>query len=72
MKQFLDDKSYRPGFGAFKRQKAKAKQRDLGCDSWIRTPACCRVMAGTVGQFGRHERRVGPSPLRLARCPQAV
>jgi trans-feruloyl-CoA hydratase/vanillin synthase len=23
MKQFLDDKSYRPGFGAFKRQKAK-------------------------------------------------
>src|SRR5262249_18624550 len=24
MKQFLDDKSYRPGFGAFKRQKAKS------------------------------------------------
>jgi trans-feruloyl-CoA hydratase/vanillin synthase len=23
MKQFLDEKSYRPGFGAFKRQKAK-------------------------------------------------
>jgi hypothetical protein len=23
MKQFLDDKTYRPGFGAFKRQKAK-------------------------------------------------
>jgi trans-feruloyl-CoA hydratase/vanillin synthase len=23
MKQFLDDKSYRPGFGSFKRQKAK-------------------------------------------------
>ena len=23
MKQFLDDKSYRPGLGAFKRQKAK-------------------------------------------------
>jgi trans-feruloyl-CoA hydratase/vanillin synthase len=22
MKQFLDDKTYRPGFGAFKRQKA--------------------------------------------------
>jgi trans-feruloyl-CoA hydratase/vanillin synthase len=24
MKQFLDDKTYRPGFGAFKRQKAKS------------------------------------------------
>jgi len=23
MKQFLDDKSYRPGFGAFKRQKVQ-------------------------------------------------
>ena len=23
MKQFLDEKSYRPGFGAFKRQKAR-------------------------------------------------
>jgi trans-feruloyl-CoA hydratase/vanillin synthase len=23
MKQFLDDKSYRPGFGAFKRQKVR-------------------------------------------------
>jgi trans-feruloyl-CoA hydratase/vanillin synthase len=23
MKQFLDDKSYRPGFAAFKRQKAR-------------------------------------------------
>jgi hypothetical protein len=25
MKQFLDDKSYRPGLGHFKRQKAAAK-----------------------------------------------
>ena len=25
MKQFLDDKTYRPGFGAFKRAKAKAR-----------------------------------------------
>jgi hypothetical protein len=25
MKQFLDDKTYRPGFGHFKRKKAAAK-----------------------------------------------
>jgi feruloyl-CoA hydratase/lyase len=27
MKQFLDDKSYRPGFGAFKRSKARSAPR---------------------------------------------